>query len=97
MKGKALLTIERLNSKWVPYDVYTTILTGYYDYVHEEFQLLETDSLPLPDAAYKLKVGEKITVAVSWEFHYSQDYWGEHDVDLYYNRQRVIKRYKRIK
>lgn len=54
--------------------------------------MLTTDTLPCPDAAYKLKVGESVTVSVVYEFTYSQSYEGEWDVDLCYHKQRVLKR-----
>lgn len=54
--------------------------------------LLKTNSLPVPSAAYKLKVGEKIWVSVVYEFRYYQDYCGNWDVELIYRKERVLKR-----
>jgi hypothetical protein len=96
LKGKALLIIERTDSEYVPFDVNAIILTGHSlegkDAARDDFDLLSTKSLPLPNAAYKLRVGDKIWVNVVYEFFYHQDYFGEWDVDLTYNKQRVIKR-----
>lgn len=87
IKGKALIIIEKLDSIHVPFDVtvYEQSSSGTYSH-------LETDTLPVPSASYKLKVGEKIWVSVVYEFIYYQDYWGEWDIELVYHKERVLKR-----
>lgn len=97
VKGKALLVIERLDSKLVPFEVAVFIQSCSLPNKEEavfsdDFGLLNTDTLPNPDAAYKLKVGGRVWVSVVYEFEYTRDYWGEYDVDLHYHRQRVLKR-----
>lgn len=96
ISGKALLHVTRTDSEWIPFEVETNILTGGGDpsgySPTEDFELLESGALPLPAAANKLKPGERITFAVSYEFIYRRDYWGECDVDLEYNRVRVLRR-----
>jgi hypothetical protein len=95
IKGKALLIIERLDSAWVPFDVVAYIQSCSIDDscpVQDNFECLNTDTLPLPRAAYKLKTGDKIWISVVYEFNYHQDYWGELDVDLEYHKERVLKK-----
>jgi hypothetical protein len=96
MKGKALLVLTRTDSKLVPFDLRCYVQSG-NDwnggwFADEDFQLLTTDSLPCPDAAYGLREGESVTVSVVYEFSYHQSYEGEWDVDLCYHKQRVLKR-----
>jgi hypothetical protein len=96
LRGKALLVITREYGENVPFDVQTHIFTSsskeYLPY--EDFDLLDTDSLPLPSQAYKLEPGDRLWVNVSYEFHYTRGdgYTCDDDIELYYNRVRVIKR-----
>ena len=95
LKGKALLIIEKLDSKWVPFNVVAYIQScscNDSSVAQEDFALLNTGTLPLPNAAYKLKTGEKLWVNVVYEFNYHQDYWGEWDVNLEYLKERIIKK-----
>lgn len=99
IKGQAMLTIERLDSKNVPFDVYTNILrcsggNGGWESAYQDFCLLETDSLPLPSQAYRLKIGDRIIVKVNFEFWYTRgDGWTtDDDVDLEYTKATVLKR-----
>jgi len=92
--GKALLVIERLDSKYVPFRVDAFIQSAVggpcaRECASEDFGLLATESLPVPSAVLKLKVGDRVRVHVVYEFCYTQDYWGEWDVDLTYHKQRV--------
>lgn len=90
--GKALLTITREDSKWVPFYVRVDILECSSDEYepYEDFDLLSTDTLPCPDAAYDLKVGETVNVLVEYSFLWTKDYFGEVDVDLEYTDQKVV-------
>lgn len=97
--GKALLVIEALDCEYVPFQVYPYLQScnggeEYSDVALENFQLLDTATLSLPDAAYKMSVGEVIRVSVVYEFTFSCDYYGEYDVDLLYNKQRVLRKQK---
>ena len=97
ISGKALLVIERLDSKWVKFRVHPFIQScsggdDGRDCVQGDFSCCDTDSLPLPNAAYKMQPGDVIRVAVTYEFTYTCDYWGEWDVDLTYRKQRVLRR-----
>lgn len=98
MKGKALLVITKRDSRGLPFDVrcYIQSCSGNFEHrdcAQEDFQLLEADALPAPDAAYKLREGESVTVSVVFEFDYHRDaYTGEWDVELWYHKQRVLKR-----
>jgi hypothetical protein len=95
--GKAVLVIDRLDSKYVPFSVQACIEScsgGDRDYVTNDFECLDTQSLPVPDAARKLKVGQRVVVRVVYEITYTRDYWGEYDVELEYLKQKVIRRYK---
>lgn len=97
--GKALLILQRVEhysgdpSKF-QFDVTAYVQTGGHDSINEEFDLITYDCLPAPSAAYKLKPYETVRVAVGYEFHYTQDYWGEHDVDLTYTKERVLRKQK---
>jgi len=94
VKGIATLRITREDSKWVPFYVEIDIDSCDSDLYEpsEEFQLLETDTLPCPDAAYKLEVGESVTVEVGYEFTFTQDPMTlEWDCDLEYTSQKVVK------
>lgn len=98
IKGKALLVIDKLDCQYVPWDVTVFIQScnyeNAYDWINEWWSLLDTDSLPLPDAAYKMNVGDRIRVAVTYEFHYIYgDGWStDDDIELYYTKQRVLRR-----
>ena len=98
IKGKALLTIERLDSEWVPFEVHAFVQScsmggeSTRDMIAEDFGLLDTDTLPVPSIGHKLREGEKATVSVVYEFTYSHDYFGEYDVGLCYHKERVLKR-----
>ena len=95
VKGKALLIIEKLDSKHVPFDVTVyeqSTSAEYKGCCSEDWDCLETDTLPLPDCAYKLEVGDKVWVSVVYQFNWHQDYWGEWDVELNYHKQRILKR-----
>ena len=99
IRGKALLVIERLDSKWVPFDVTPFIQSCSdprpegRDCVKEDFQMCSS-VLPLPSIAHKLKVGEVARVSVVYEFEYTTDYWGESDVYLTYHKERVLRRHR---
>lgn len=91
--GEAILTIKRQDSKWVPFSVQveddTNDSTNEYWCVDEAFYHLETETLPLPDAAYELAEGECVSVRVKYQFDYTKDYWGEYDVELNYISQQI--------
>lgn len=97
IKGKALLVITRLSdhgeSNHFEVSAYIQSCSGgwmQWDCAQEDFQHLEYDVLPLPNAAYKLAPGHTVRVAVTFCFsHYTYD--GEGDVDLDYFKQRVLR------
>lgn len=64
-----------------------------HDFLGDDFSSLRYDILPCPNAAYKLRIGEGVRVAVVFEFTHTVDYWGEGDVDLVYLKQRVLRRH----
>lgn len=97
--GKALLVIERLDSKLVPFRVHAFIqsssdgASGSRDCARQDFEdLLSTNTLPAPNVAYKLKPGDRVWISVVYEFAYHCDYWGEWDVSLQYLKQKTLKR-----
>lgn len=106
ISGKALLVITRLHEHGenAHFEVSAMIqkCAGSWerrDCAQEEFQHLEYDVLPLPPPAYRLEPGETIRVHVVFCFSYSRwedDYSGgiEHDVDLSYDKFRVLRRQK---
>jgi hypothetical protein len=98
-KGKALLIIDRLhtdNPKEFHWDIDVRQFTINQDdpggEVAEAFNCVQYDVIQAPAAAYKMQVGDRIRVLVHYEMHFSQDYWGESDMDLYYERERVLRR-----
>lgn len=94
IKGKALLIIEKLYSKYAPFDVKAYVQScscPEYD-MREDFSLMETDTFPLPKAAYKLNVGGRLWVSVVYQIKWHTDYWGETDAELYLLKERVLKR-----
>lgn len=96
IKGKALLVITKLDSKYVPFDVqvYIQSCNGnemHSDIAYENFMLLETNTLPLPNIAYQLEIGETARVSVVYEFVFTCDYFGEHDVDIMYHKERTLR------
>lgn len=105
VSGKAMLYIEREyreNPNDFRFIVQPSILSATggkcaHDCAYQDFDLLSNESLPAPDVAYKLKQGERIRVYVVYEFCYTQDYWGECDVTLFYRKQRVMWRGKPVK
>lgn len=100
--GKALLVITRLHSdSGNHFDVHAFIQSSsggweHRDAAQEEFQHLEYDVLPLPNPAYRLKVGETMRIAVTYAFTYYHYGDGEVDVDLEYEKVRV-RRHQRPK
>lgn len=105
IKGKALLVIERVAhyscEDRFKFEVSTFIQScshsnWLWGEAHEVFSLMRYDTLPAPNQAYRMKVGDKIWVKVNYEVSYHQDYEGDLDVDMYFTKQKVIKR-KRAK
>lgn len=98
-KGKALLVIDRLECKnarefhWnIELHQFSLNRDDPGGEVREAFDYAEWDMLPAPAAAYKMEVGDRIRVLVHYELHFTTDYWGEHDMELYYERERVLRR-----
>lgn len=95
IKGKALLIITKTSSKYVPFEIVAHIQSNschnYYD-LEEDFSLIETDTFPAPDVAYKLRIGERLWVRVTYKISILTDYWGESGIRLSYLKQRTLKR-----
>lgn len=101
ISGKALLSITRLDSDRVPYEVWAFVQTASggpgcvrdlaMDCACENFQLLETESLPVPPGARRLRAGETGRYAVSYVFEHHTSWDGEGDVNLYYRRSRTLR------
>lgn len=98
-----MMKIERMDSKYVPFEVYAFLQScssqdeGVRDWALETFALCDTDTHPLPAAAYKLRPGERCTVNVVYEIEAWNDYYGEADTSLAYKRERVLKRPKHFR
>lgn len=100
-KGKALLVMDRLhteNPKDFRWDIHHCVFTGAGedkdpgDEIGNAFWCMETDNHPAPAAAYKMAVGDRIRIAVTFEIHFSHDsYTGEWDCDMYLTRERVLR------
>lgn len=100
-KGRALLVIDRLhtdNPKEFRWDIDVMHQSINRDdpggEVNEAFSCMSYDCLTAPDAAYRMKVGDRIRVLVHYEIHYTRgDGWEiDDDMDLYLERQRVLRR-----
>jgi len=102
-KGKALLIIEANDSEFVRYDVRAFVQSANgrtkmepretKHMIKEDFGLLDTESLALPQSARKLKPGDRVWVKVVYKIGYhTDDYYGETDVDIEYLKERVIRR-----
>lgn len=98
IKGKALLVIDRLqarNPKEFHWDIHVMVQSlsceDPGDEVNEMFGCMEYDIVRAPKSAYNMEVGDRLRVLVSFEIHYSCDYWGEHDAQLYLLRERVLR------
>lgn len=98
-KGKALLVIDRLHTddpNKFHWDIHPFVLTGATedpgDEINNAFWCMSWDSIQAPAAAYKMQVGDRIRVAVTYEIHFSYDnYSGEHDMNLYLTKERVLR------
>ena len=105
--GKALLTLELLSRKphrnYRNFDIHVNVLTcsnpSIIDVVYDDFHLIEGEWQPAPNVTRKMRVGDKITVAVTYQFTHVGGAWGytEPEVELVYKKERVIRRYKRRK
>lgn len=98
IRGKALLVIDRLNSEHVRYDIHAFIRSctpgtdASYDCVQEAFWCAACGAHSVPNAAYKMQIGDRLRIAVTYQLTYTQDYWGEWDSDLVYLKERVLRR-----
>ena len=60
----------------------------------DDLMLLEYEDLPLPVAAWRMKVGETMRISVVYRLTYHRSYLGETDVDLEYDKVRVLRHQK---
>jgi hypothetical protein len=57
---------------------------------------METDTVPMPHGAHRLKIGETLRVWLRYCVSYSYDsYTGEHDADLELYGMRTLRKQKR--
>lgn len=101
-KGKALLIIDRLeptNPKEYQWDIHPIILSLNKDdpggEVDEAFSFIMQYGYHIPPAAaYKMAIGDRIRVAVTFELHFTKgDGWTtDDDSDLYLIKERVLRR-----
>jgi hypothetical protein len=100
--GKAILVMDRIDSMSGRYQWDINILiqscsdsrNGEYarDFVVDTFWCVEYDTTHAPPQAYKMKIGERIAVAVTYVIDYGVDYWGEGWEKLEYKKSRVLRR-----
>lgn len=100
-KGKALLVIDRLdagNSKKHHWEIHPFIQSLNRDdpggEVPEAFSfIMGYNYHQAPAAAYKMRVGDRIRVQVTFEIHYTQGdgYSTDDDSELYLTRERVLR------
>lgn len=98
-KGKALLVIDRLHCDrpgGFYWDIQPYIQSLNQDdpggEVEEAFSCMAYNCLTAPNAAYKMQVGDRIRVQVSFEIHFHQSWEGEWDMDMYLTTQKVLRR-----
>lgn len=100
--GKCLLTFTRLEEddpKKFHWDIDVTLFTGWRDDPGDEilecFSCMKWDCVGAPDIAYKMDIGDRVTLTCNYEVTYSYDEWsGEHDFDMYLISIKVL-RYKK--
>lgn len=103
LKGKALLTITRLeNSNGYHFYVNASLQScssqnpDSHDAIMQEFDLMEWDLHPLPNQAYKLNVGDTLRASVVYEMHFPSYENREDGGELYLTKVRV-RRIQRAK
>lgn len=98
--GKALLVIDKQDSRYIPYVVRPLILTPYarkegenwaHEGAQEDIEACFISGHIQIGAMKRMAVGDRIRLAVTYELIYSRDYWGEHDVDLELHRCRLLR------
>lgn len=101
IKGKALLVIERTDSEYCPFHVDVFIQSTSHEDPYEgrvimeqEFEYLAYKSgrHAVPAAAKKLKEGERIRLYVVYECRWHKDHDGEYDSEIFYHKERVLRR-----
>lgn len=98
VKGKALLVITKTSEKRDRYDTWPFIqhYSGAWqdrDSAQEDLCIVGSGH-PLPISGKRMKLGETVRVAVTFEIHYHSDYWGEWDSKLTYSKVKVLRRQK---
>ena len=100
IQGKALLVIEReddyghrKNYRTWPF-IQTCRGGGEFRSVsaHEDLQLLDGSTFPLPDGIGPLEIGDRVRVWVRYRIDYYTSWEGEWDFDLTIEKVRVLKR-----
>lgn len=96
--GKALLVITREHEEGesprycvTPFIQSATGGKYAHECAYQDFDLLTYETLPVPNAARKLRPWETVRVYVVYRFCYTKDYYGEGDVDLDYRKERVLR------
>lgn len=96
VSGRAIVKIDRLDSEWVPYDIEVEVLEDDVEddekYYEEDFECMTTGTIGVPEAAENLEVGESVTVEADFCFTYFKDYWGEYDMELYWENEKIHER-----
>lgn len=92
--GKALLVIERTDSKYTPLEIHPFIQSAAggewaHECAGEDVCYLHQDDLP--KRVRQLKEGERARVAVTFEIVYTQDYWGECDMEVFIHKAKVLR------
>lgn len=101
IRGKALIVLTKRDdfhgySGFFVAPYVQTALGGPYAHesAEEDLMLLEYEALPLPVAAWRMKVGETMRISVVYRLTYSRDYFGETSTDLEYDKVRVLRHQK---
>lgn len=92
--GKALLIIEKTDTDEYYTDVHVQSSSHKDKWISLE-DLSYISDTELPEAAYKLKnIGDKVWVKVKYKICYHVDYYGEADVDIYFTKEKIIRKRK---
>lgn len=94
MKIKMLVTLTRLESRWVPFDVTAHRLRGNFLIADDVASLMSTATAGIPKRCRKMQVGDIWTLQLAMEVNYSTDYWGEHDMEVSIVKCKVLKKRK---
>jgi hypothetical protein len=99
LRGKVLLVVTRLDSKWVPFEVQAYVQScnhpeGYWD-ADIDFGLLDTEQSYICSRVSRMQVGECLRLTALYEtIHHHDGFTGEWDADLILSKVKVRRAHK---